>query len=174
MIFRMATPLKRYGQVDGYTPAPNTRSSSHDFATPSTALTNYTPDGVRKGDIASLTNFMGALGTGDANARPLLDDPFIDHVAAGSSFALSATAADYAPVLATASAPRSSLALAHSLSSPSTAITSRVAKPSTGTVADQVPGQSRYVKVTGPIEDEAGMTRIKDVSPIRRQQPSST
>lgn len=109
---------------------------------------------------------MNGLGLNVTSFRHALDDPFVDYGAGASSFALSATAADYAPVPTTAPAIISAPSLAPCSSSPSTsATTDRPVKSVTVSGSNLASaGTTRYVKIAGPIEDEAGMTRIKDVS----------
>jgi hypothetical protein len=165
MTCRMSTPLKHYGSSDGFTPSTNTRSSTHDFASPLTALTNYSPELIRKLDN-DLGGLMNNLSLSASATRHSLDDPFVDDRAAASEFIFSATAADYAPQITTAPAPAGGAqSLARSSSSPSTVPSNRPVKLTTGGVANLGSASTtRYVKVTGPPEDEAGMTRIKDVS----------
>ena len=162
----MSTPLKHYSSSDGFTPSTNNRSSTHDFASPQTTLTNYTPELARKPNV-DLTSLMSGLGLGTPS-RHALDDPFVDHAASGQSFALRATAADYAPTAATTPAPVSATpSLSRNSSSPTAAPTvNRTSRNSAVNGANFISADNtRYVKIVGPLEDEVGMTRIKDVSP---------
>jgi hypothetical protein len=118
---------------------------------------------INSANINSLMNSLKLTGT---PGHHTLEDPFVDYSAAANSSALSATAADYAPLLPTTTpahySPRS---LAHGSSPPSDDTTvhrtnQAVAAADTDINPDDV---TRYVKISGPIEDEAGMTRIKDV-----------
>ena len=160
----MSTPLKHYGSSEGFTPSTNNRSSTHDFASPQTTLTSYTPELARKAD-GDLTSLMSGLGLGNSS-RQALDDPFIDRGLDSASFSLSATAADYAPVTATAPSTAPARSLARS-SPTATATIIRSSRASAGNSANLITAETtRYVKIVGPPEDEAGMMRIKDASKI--------
>jgi hypothetical protein len=161
----MSTPLKHYGSSsDSFTPSTNTRSSTYDFASPSTQLTNYSPELVRKADNG-LGGLLNSLSINATTSQDLLEDPFVDDHNEASAFSLRATAVDYAPLTATGQAPTTAQSLAHSSSSPSTIASSHPVKPIVGGVVNVTPpSATRYVKIIGPADDVAGMTRIKDVS----------
>ncbi|KIW09492.1 uncharacterized protein PV09_00370 [Verruconis gallopava] len=156
----MSTPLKHYESSDGFTPSTNNRSSTHDFASPSTALTPYSPELVRKVE-SDLDGLINGLSLKSKAARNSVDDPFVGDGVKSSIFNLSATAADYAPL--TAPAPATAPPFARNSSS-QTAVVTRHVKPNSSPVVNFTLAEvTRYVKINGPPDDEAGMTRIKDV-----------
>lgn len=109
---------------------------------------------------------MNGLSLNRTLPRPSYDDPFVDHSTQASSFALRATAADYAPTKGTSPASAAARSFAPSSVSPSkTALLSHSARSTAVLGANLVSADAtRYVKIAGPPEDEMGMTRIKDVS----------
>lgn len=162
----MSTPYKNGNSRDGYTPDTLASKASKvsrmtSIPSPATVITSYSAASIsRKAGENELGLSMNGLSLEQQMSRVELEDPFVERDGA-QNFSLSATAADYAPVPLTTT---HSHAPVQAYSSPSP-ISFRSSQPNSGGSANSnACTPTRYVMVTGPKDDEAGMTRIKDVS----------